>query len=346
MKKKYKIIVTGGAGYIGSHTIIELLGNDQFEVISLDNYSNSDPLVYDRIKLITGKSFRHVAIDLCERDQTVDFFRQETGIDGIIHFAAFKSVGESVEHPGKYYHNNISSLLNCIDAAVEQNIHSFIFSSSCSVYGNIHTLPVNESSPLNKAESPYAYTKQIGEEMIRNYASVHPGLNTIALRYFNPVGAHVSGLIGELPIHKPSNLVPVITQTAIGKIKEMTVFGSDYHTRDGSCVRDYIHVSDIAIAHVQALSFLLAKKNPTNFIIYNLGSGNGVTVFEAIHSFEKISGIKLNYKTGPRRPGDVEAIYSDSGKAEKELGWKPQFSLDEMMQTAWKWEQQLKEIKK
>ncbi len=332
------IIVTGGAGYIGSHTIIELLENTNLNVISIDNFSNSSAETYERIKTITGKTVKDYNVDLCDLAKVEAIFKAEKNIKGIIHFAAFKSVPESVEVPYKYYHNNINSLLNTLECCKKYNVPNFIFSSSCSVYGNINQLPVKETTPIGKAESPYAYTKQVGEEILKDYTAADSKLKIIALRYFNPVGAHMSGLIGEFPINKPSNLVPVITQTAIGKIKQMTVFGKDYDTRDGSCVRDYIHVTDIAIAHVKAFKQLEAGTSKTNFTIYNLGTGNGVSVLEAIHSFEKVSGKKLNYQIGDKRPGDIGAIYSDTSFSETTLGWKTKFSLDEMMESAWKWE--------
>ncbi|MEO6883795.1 MAG: UDP-glucose 4-epimerase GalE [Bacteroidia bacterium] len=338
-----KIIVTGGAGYIGSHTIIELLENTNFEVISIDNFSNSSAITFDRIEKITGKKVKNYNIDLCNQSEVEKVFETEKNIIGIIHFAAFKSVPESVENPAKYYHNNINSLLSILNAANKFNIEKIIFSSSCSVYGNIDKLPVQETTLLGKAESPYAYTKQIGETILRDYTIANKGLQVIALRYFNPVGAHKSALIGEFPINKPNNLVPVITQTAIGKIKKMIVFGHDYPTRDGTCIRDYVHVCDIASAHVIALKKIISDDISENFSTYNLGTGNGVSVLEAIHSFEKISGKKLNFEMGERRDGDVEAIYSDTSKSEKELGWKPKFDLDAMMETAWKWEQNLAE---
>lgn len=335
------IIVTGGAGYIGSHTIIELLENTTLNVVSIDNFSNSDEETFERIKKITGKTVKNYKVDLCDLSATEIIFKTEKNIKGIIHFAAHKSVPESVINPHKYYHNNINSLLNVLECCKKYKVPNFIFSSSCSVYGNIDKLPVKETTPIGKAESPYAYTKQVGEEILKDYTLAHPELHVIALRYFNPVGAHISGLIGELPINKPSNLVPVITQTAIGKMKEMTVFGKDYDTRDGSCVRDYVHVTDIALAHVKAFNQLNTTASETNFTIYNLGTGNGVSVLEAIHSFEKVSGIKLNYHIGEKRPGDIGAIYSDTTSSEKKLGWKTKFSLDEMMESAWKWEQNL-----
>ncbi len=336
------VIVTGGAGYIGSHTIIELLENTNFNVISIDNFSNSEAITFERIKKITGKTVKNYTIDLCDPEKTESIFKSEKNIKAIIHFAAFKSVPESVTNPHKYYHNNINSLLNLLECCKKYNVNSFIFSSSCSVYGNIATLPVKENSPLGKAESPYAYTKQVGEEILKDYVNAYPQLQAIALRYFNPVGAHLSGLIGESPINKAANLFPIITQTAAGKLKEMTVYGKNYDTRDGSCIRDYIHVTDVAIAHVKAFELLEKKDAKANFIIYNLGTGNGVSVLEAIHSFEKISGKKLNYRVGEKRAGDVVAIYSDTSLSEKELGWKTKFTLDEMMESAWKWELNLK----
>lgn len=338
MATKNTILVTGGAGFIGSHTIIELLGTTDYNIVSVDNFSNSTSDTFDRIERITGKKIKNYPIDLCDLNSTKDLFRKEETISGIIHFAAFKAVGESVENPHKYYHNNINSLLNVLECCKEFNVTNFIFSSSCSVYGNISDLPVDESTPLGKAESPYAYTKQAGEEILKDYARAFPALKIVALRYFNPVGAHTSGLIGESPINKPSNLVPVITNTAIGKIPQMSVHGKDYPTRDGTCIRDYIHVTDIAIAHIKAFGYILEKKQKGNFSIFNLGTGQGVSVLEAINAFEKVSGQKLNYVLGPKRPGDVVAIYSDTSMSEKELGWKTKFSLEDMMETAWKWE--------
>lgn len=333
---KPTVLVTGGAGYIGSHTIIELV-NSGYDVISADGFFTSSPKSYDQVKLIIGKDVRAYELDLCDAKAFERIFA-ENKIDGVIHFAAFKAVGESVELPLKYYHNNIASLVNLLELSLKYKMANIIFSSSCSVYGNIEKLPVDENTPLPKAESPYAYTKQIGEVMLQDVCKQHNDLNAIALRYFNPVGAHESGKIGEWPINKPNNLVPLITGTAIGKYPQLTVFGGDYPTRDGTNVRDYIHVSDIARAHVQALDLLFAKKNKTNYDVLNLGSGNGVSVLEAISAFERVSGKKLNYKIGDRRPGDVVAVYSDSSKAEKLLGWKCQHNINSMMKTAWEWE--------
>ena len=335
------IIVTGGAGYIGSHTIIELIENTNYRVVSIDNFSNSFPKTYERIEKITGVKIDHYDIDLCDKQAVKEVFQKENEVEGIIHFAAFKSVPESVENPYKYFHNNFESLLNVAEIALEKNISNLIFSSSCSVYGNISSLPVNEETPFNKAESPYAYTKQVGEEMLITYTNRFKNLQVAALRYFNPVGAHFSGLNGELPIHKPTSLVPVITQTAIGIIEQMAVFGDDYITRDGSCIRDYIHVTDIAQAHIKALEYLVEQKNKSNFTVINLGSGEGVSVFEAIEAFEKATGEKLNYIVKPRREGDVEAIYSDTTKSQKELNWKTTHTIEQMMSSAWKWQQNL-----
>lgn len=336
-----RILVTGGAGYIGSHTIAELFETTDFEVISLDSFANSSPKTYDRLKLLCGRDFAHVDIDLCDLTKLKELFSTLGVIDGIIHFAAFKSVPESVDNPYKYYHNNIESLLNLLECCVQFKVRDFIFSSSCSVYGNIKEMPVSEASFLSKAESPYAYTKQIGERIIEDYASKFRDMNFIALRYFNPVGAHPSAMIGEDPINPPTALVPVITKTAAGKIKQLSVFGTDYDTRDGSCIRDYVHVCDIANAHVLALKYLFEKKNEINFDVINLGTGEGVSVFEAIHSFERVSGLKLPYVHAPKREGDVVAIYSDTTKSKKILNWQAKYSLDEMMNSAWNWEKSM-----
>jgi UDP-glucose 4-epimerase len=338
MNNQRTIIVTGGAGYIGSHTLIELISTTDFNVISIDNFSNSSNKTFDRIENITGKKVKNYTVDLCNRTELETIFEKELNIVGLIHFAAFKSVPESINNPFKYYNNNINSLLNVLECCLKYQVNNFIFSSSCSVYGNISNLPVSENTPLEKAESPYAYTKQVGEQIIKDYSIANPFLKTIALRYFNPVGAHISGLIGESPINKANNLIPVITQTAIGKNAQTTVFGNDYHTRDGTCIRDYIHVTDIAIAHIKALFQLIENKNKLNFDVFNLGTGAGVSVLEAITAFEKVSKQKLNYVIGNKRDGDVISIYSDTTKSENELKWKPQFNLEQMLESAWKWE--------
>jgi len=334
------IIVTGGAGYIGSHTLIELLNKTNYRVVSVDNFSNSNPAAYDKIKSVTSRSFDFLNFDLCDEQKVFEELSKIPDIIGIIHFAAFKSVPNSVSDPLTYYHNNIGSLINVLKFAKEKQIKNFIFSSSCSVYGNSDELPVTEKTPMKQAESPYAHTKQIGEELITFFCKANVGFNAVLLRYFNPVGAHISGKIGEFPIARPNNLVPIITQTAVGK-NSLTVFGNDYDTRDGSCIRDYIHVSDIADAHVKALNYIVESKNKNAISLFNLGTGNGVSVLEAIRSFEKVSGKKLEYVIGARRAGDVIAVYADNTYSKSELNWEPQFSLDDMMLSAWKWQQNL-----
>jgi len=334
------IIVTGGAGYIGSHTIIELLNKTGYDVVSVDNFSNSAQTNYDRIRAIASRDFTQLNLDLCDKAAVFEKLDHLKHVAGIIHFAAFKSVPESVADPVLYYENNLNSLTHILRFAEKKSIHNFIFSSSCSVYGNADALPVTEQTPLKKAESPYGHTKQIGEDMIAFFCKANPQFNAVLLRYFNPVGAHMSGLIGEMPLNRPNNLVPIITQTAVGK-NSLTVFGNDYPTRDGSCIRDYIHVSDIADAHVKALAYLTDKKNKSNPSLFNLGTGNGVSVLEAIRSFEKMSGTQLNYVMGARREGDVVAVYADNSAAKAELGWTPLYSLDDMMLSAWKWQQTL-----
>lgn len=334
-----KILVTGGCGYIGAHTLVDLIQNG-FEPVSLDNNSRSTPALLKGIKEITGVAVKNYAVDLCNFDETCAVFQENPDIKGIIHFAAYKAVGESVEAPLMYYRNNIFSTTNILKSAEEFDINHFIFSSSCTVYGSPDIIPVTETSPVKPAESPYGATKQMGEEIVRDVSGVS-GLNAVLLRYFNPVGAHPSTLIGELPIGKPQNLVPAITQTAIGKLDKMIVHGADYPTRDGSCIRDYVHVCDIAHAHILALQYLMEKKNESNCSVFNLGTGNGVSVLEAIKAFEKVSGQKLNYEIGPRRSGDIMAIYANNSLAREALGWNPEFDLHEMMATAWKWEQKL-----
>ncbi|MDB5274333.1 MAG: UDP-glucose 4-epimerase [Chitinophagaceae bacterium] len=340
-----KIIVTGGCGYIGSQTIIELLKHTEYEVISIDNLVNSAETVLQRIKLIAGKEVINYKVDLCDYNTTRQVFQTNQDVVGVIHFAALKSVGDSVSQPVRYYHNNIESLLNVIKCCQEFHIDNFIFSSSCSVYGNVASLPVKEETSLSPVVSPYAHTKLMAEQMLRFIAD-QATMNFILLRYFNPVGGDTSGMNGEDPVNPPSNLIPVITQTAAGIREKMTVFGNDYPTRDGSCIRDYIHVIDIADAHIKAMNRLVDKKNKDNYEIYNLGTGEGVSVFEAIKAFEEVTGVSLNYEVSPRRPGDVASIYSDSTKANIELGWKPAYSIKEMMSTAWKWQLYINSISK
>jgi UDP-glucose 4-epimerase len=334
------IVVTGGAGYIGSHTIIELLENTNHRVVSIDNYSNSTASTYDRIAKICSRSFEKLEIDLCNELELNSALNAIGKIDGIIHFAAFKSVPDSMADPIRYYTNNNNSLINLLAFCKTHAINTFIFSSSCSVYGNTSELPVTESTPWAKAESSYGHTKQMGEDIIHFFSQAQRGFSAILLRYFNPVGAHMSGLNGELPLGKPNNLVPIITQTAVGK-NALTVFGDDYATHDGTCIRDFIHVSDIADAHVKALNHLLENKNTEPVSVYNLGTGQGVSVLEAIKSFEKVSQQKLPYTIGARRNGDVIAIYANNNKVQQDLNWVPKFSLDDMMSSAWKWQLQL-----
>jgi UDP-glucose 4-epimerase len=336
-----KILVTGGCGFIGSHTVVDLLENG-FEVISIDDNSRSTTYLVDGIEKITGKKVKNYKVDLKNFDETLAVFQENEDITGVIHFAAYKAVGESVAKPVDYYENNLFGLVNLLKCVKEFSIPNFVFSSSCTVYGNPDVVPVTEETPQKEAESPYGATKQMGERIITDFTKVE-NTSAILLRYFNPVGAHPSILIGELPLGKPQNLVPAITQTAIGKLPQMQVFGGDYPTRDGSCVRDYIHVCDIAHAHTLALQYLINKQNKTQCDIFNLGSGNGVTVFEAINAFEKVSGQKLNYKVGPRRPGDVVAIFANNNYAVQSLQWNIKYNLDEMMLTAWQWELKIKQ---
>lgn len=335
-----KILVTGGCGYIGVHTIVDLIQNG-FEVISVDNNSRSNPAILANAETITGKKVKNYVVDLCDLEATRNIFIENNDISGIIHFAAYKAVGESVGLPLLYYANNIGSLVNILKCAEEFKVPHFVFSSSCTVYGNPDSIPVTEATPQKPAESPYGATKQMGEVIVSDTVKSSQ-LQAILLRYFNPVGAHPSILLGEIPLGRPANLVPAITQTAIGKLPTMQVFGDDYDTRDGSCVRDYIHVSDIAHAHTLALNYLIEQKNQSNVEVFNLGTGDGYTVLEVIRAFEKVSGVKLNYAVGPRRGGDVIAIYANNSKAKNELGWIPKYNLEDMMDTAWKWELKLK----
>jgi len=331
-----KILVTGGTGYIGSHTVVELQ-NKGYEVVIVDNLYNSNADVVDRIGQITGRRPEFYKFDLADAAKTAEFFKQHADLDGIIHFAAYKAVGESMNHPLKYYKNNLISLLNILEGMKENHIGNLVFSSSCTVYGQPDELPVKETSPIKEAWSPYGNTKQMAENIIRFTVKAH-GLRSIALRYFNPIGAHESALIGELPLGVPDNLVPYITQTAMGKRQLLKVFGSDYNTPDGTAIRDYIHVVDLAKAHVVAVDRMISKKSNLDFEVFNLGTGNGFSVLEVIKSFERVSGTKLNYEIVGRRPGDIEQVWADTSFANKELGWKAQKSLDEMMGSAWKWE--------
>jgi UDP-glucose 4-epimerase len=334
-----KILVTGGCGYIGSHTLVDLIENG-YDVISVDNNSRSNPVMLERVEKITGQKVKNYKVDLCNFDDSFAIFQENTDIRGIIHFAAYKSVNESVENPLLYFENNLCSLINLLKCVQEFSIPWFVFSSSCTVYGSPDSSPVTEQTPLKPAASPYGYTKQVGEHIVSEF-SKNAGTQCILLRYFNPVGAHPSAVMGEMPVGKPQNLFPAITQTAIGKLPKMIVYGNDYPTRDGSCVRDFVHVCDIAHAHTLALDYLAAAKNTSPCEVFNLGTGNGVTVLEAIRAFENTSGIKLNYVIGPRRPGDIMAIYANNDLAKSKLGWQPRYSLEDMVITAWKWEQRL-----
>ena len=335
-----KILVTGGCGYIGSHTLVDLIESG-YDVISVDNNSRSHASMLERVEKITGQTIKNYKVDLCNFDDTFAIFQENTDIRGVIHFAAYKAVGESVEQPLMYFENNLYSLINLLKCVQDFEIPWFVFSSSCTVYGMPDTSPVTEATLPKPAESPYGYTKQMGEQIVNEFAK-SSSTKCILLRYFNPVGAHPSAIIGEMPVGKPQNLFPAITQTAIGKLPGMIVYGDDYPTRDGSCVRDFIHVCDIAHAHTLALDYVAEGKNKSQCEVFNLGSGNGVTVLEAIKAFERVNNIKLNYTIGPRRPGDVISIYANNDLARKSLGWEPKYTLDDMVATAWKWEQRLK----
>jgi UDP-glucose 4-epimerase len=335
-----KIVVTGGLGFIGSHTVVELQ-NKGFEVIAIDNLSNSSMEVLDGIERISGKKPIFENIDLREKTAVQNFFKKYTDISGVIHFAASKAVGESVENPLLYYENNISALIYVLQELTKLEAANFIFSSSCTVYGQAEKMPITEDAPIQTALSPYGNTKQIGEEIITDTSKVST-LNAILLRYFNPIGAHESAEIGELPLGVPQNLVPFITQTAMGLRQELSVFGNDYPTVDGTAVRDYIHVVDLAKAHVTAMQRLLYKKNANSVETFNLGTGKGSSVLEVIQSFEKVSGQKLNYKIVGRREGDITEAYANTDKANNILGWKAQSSLEEALASAWKWEQKIR----
>ena len=337
---KAKILVTGGLGFIGSHTVVALQERG-FEVVIIDDLSNSSLDVLGGITKITKTSPEFEHLDLRNKEKVEEFFLKHQDLDGVIHFAASKAVGESVENPLLYYENNLNTLIYLLQHLREQKNPRFIFSSSCTVYGQADDLPITEAAPIKKAESPYGNTKQIGEEIIQDTCKANPHFQAISLRYFNPIGSHPSAHIGELPIGTPQNLVPFITQTAIGKRKELSVFGNDYPTPDGTCIRDYIHVVDLAQAHVVALERLFGKEKNTNYEVFNLGTGKGNSVLEVIQAFEKVSGQKLPYSIAARREGDVVAAYADTTKANQELGWSAKFSLEEALDSAWKWQQRV-----
>ena len=334
-----KILVTGGLGFIGSHTVVELQ-NEGFEVIIIDDLSNSSKHVLDKITSITGKQPVYEKIDLKDQQALKKFFNDHKNIEGVIHFAASKAVGESVEKPLLYYHNNISSLIYLLEEMESNKVSNFIFSSSCTVYGQADKMPITESAPFKPAESPYGNTKQMGEEITSDTSKVS-SLKAIALRYFNPIGAHKSAKIGELPIGIPQNLIPYVTQTAAGIRKELSVFGGDYPTPDGTAIRDYIHVVDLAKAHIVALKRLIENKNKAAFEVFNIGTGKGSSVLEVIKTFEKVTKQKLNYKIVGRREGDIVEAYADTSFANKELKWKAELSLEEALASAWKWQQSL-----
>jgi UDP-glucose 4-epimerase len=338
---KKKVLVTGGTGYIGSHTAVELI-YEGYDVVIIDNLYNSEESVLDGVEKISGVRPKLEVFDLCDSARLESFFSNNKDIAAVIHFAAYKAVGESVRKPLDYYRNNLVSLINLLDQMKKNSVPNLVFSSSCTVYGQPEKLPVTESAPLQPATSPYGNTKQVGEEIIRDTVFSDNLIKAIALRYFNPIGAHPTAIIGELPRGVPENLVPYITQTAIGIRDELKVFGNDYDTPDGYCIRDYLHVVDLAKAHVVAVNRLIGGKNKSGYEVFNLGTGNGVSVMEAIKSFEKVSGVKLKYKVVERRPGDIEKIWANPSYANSELGWKTISTLDEAMKSAWDWEKRIR----
>jgi len=338
-----QVLVTGGTGYIGSHTVVELQAVG-FEVIIIDDLSNSSAGVVDQIEVISGIRPVFEEFNLLDAGKLDSFFEKYPRIEAIIHFAAFKAVGESVEKPLAYYRNNLVSLINILDCMAKYKVPNLVFSSSCTVYGQPDHLPVTETTPKKEAESPYGNTKAISEQILRDTTNVTPDLNVIALRYFNPIGAHPSALIGELPLGVPNNLVPFITQTAAGIRQQLSVFGDDYNTPDGSCIRDYINVVDLAKAHVVAINRLISNANTNRYEFFNVGTGNGVSVLEVVHTFEQATGVKVNYKIVDRRPGDIEKIYADTTMANTVLGWKAQTSLNDTLLSAWNWEKRIRKI--
>ena len=340
---KSKILVTGGTGYIGSHTVVELQESG-YEVIVVDNLSNSTIEVLGNIEKITGIKPEFEKFDLADKSKTDDFFRRHTDIQAIVHFAASKAVNESVEKPLLYYRNNLVSMINLLECQIKFGIPNMVFSSSCTVYGQPDKLPVTEDTPRKDAESPYGNTKRVNEDILQDTVAANPGLRGIALRYFNPIGAHSSALIGELPLGVPQNLVPFVTQTAAGIREELKVFGDDYDTPDGSAIRDYIHVVDLSKAHVVAVERLLHGKGKANYEVFNLGTGTGVSVLELVHAFEKATGVRLNYQIVGRRAGDIEKIWADTRYANRELGWKTEKELEETLLSAWNWEKNVRGI--
>lgn len=337
---KKQILVTGGTGFIGSHTVVELQ-NSGYDVVIVDNLSNSKIEVLDQIEAITGIRPKFENFDLTDKQKVKDFFNEYANLEAIIHFAASKAVGESVEKPLMYYHNNLNSLMNIMECMNEFNVNNLVFSSSCTVYGQPDKLPVTEQTPRKEAESPYGNTKSICEDIIRDTVHANSSLKGIALRYFNPIGAHETAKIGELPLGVPNNLIPFLTQTVAGIRPELSVFGNDYDTPDGSAIRDYIHVVDLAKAHVVAIERLLENKNQNGYEYFNVGTGNGVSVLEIIASFERATGEKVPHKIVDRRAGDIEKIYADTTYANNELGWKAESTLDETLLSAWKWQEKI-----
>jgi len=338
-----QILVTGGTGYIGSHTVVELQ-NEGFEVVIVDDLSNSSIEVLDAIEKITGKRPAFEQFDLTDREKTEDFFTRNSGIEAIIHFAAFKAVGESVEKPLEYYRNNLVSLMNLLENMKKYQVPNIVFSSSCTVYGQPDHLPVTEETPRKQAESPYGNTKAISEDIMRDFSNATDNINCIALRYFNPIGAHPSALIGEMPAGVPNNLVPFITQTAAGIRDELKVFGDDYNTPDGTAIRDYINVVDLAKAHVVAINRLLQQKQKASYEYFNVGTGNGFSVMQLVKTFMEVTGVDLKYRITDRRAGDIEKIWADTSYANKELGWKAEKSLEETLKSAWEWEKKVRNI--
>lgn len=338
-----KILVTGGAGYIGAHTVVELQAVG-YQPIIIDDFSKSDKTLLDGIEKITGSRNSFYEGDCCDQKFLRSVFDKENGIAGVMHFAAYKSVGESVEQPLQYYRNNLDSLLSLLEVMGEFEVTNLIFSSSCTVYGEPDHIPVDENAPFKRAESPYGATKQMCERILEDATSADKNLKTISLRYFNPIGAHPSALIGELPIDRPNNLVPFITQTAAGIRSKLTIFGNDYDTPDGTCIRDFIHVVDLAKAHVHALKYILSQQESMGYQFYNLGTGEGVSVIQLVKEFIDVTGVSLNYELGPRRPGDVVRTYANPIKAQKELGWETQYSIKDALKHAWDWEKRLRKL--
>lgn len=335
--ERMKILVTGGAGFIGSHTVVELFNNGDVPII-IDDFRNSDPFILERLKEITGNTPVFYNLDCLDLKGLEDVFEKEKP-EGVVHFAAYKAVGESVEKPVMYYENNIGTLINLLKLVPQHNINYFVFSSSCTVYGDPEVIPVTEQSPIQEASSPYGYTKQVCEKMLQDFCKVNQNIKTVLLRYFNPIGSHPSGLIGELPNGIPNNLVPYVTQTAAGQRDQLTINGGDYNTSDGTCIRDYIHVSDLADAHVKAFAFL--QNQISNFHVFNVGTGSGSTVLEVVKAFEKATKVTVKYFIGPRREGDVVSIFADNSKILTELDWRPKFSLEEALLHSWRWQQSL-----